>query len=397
MRNKICFLLLVLLITTGCSNYRELNKLAIVIGAGIDYDKNKQEYIVTYQAINPRGVPTSAISSPGNELAVINYQGSGKTIVEASRNSSKKISRQSLYYHTSLIVIGEAAAKKGLNFILDVYERDPKVRTSLPVLIARNTSAKDILDIIPSGFTRITSKEFLDKLENTSTLLGENSMNSKVYQVIAALTSLGNEPAISGISIAGNKKQGWTKNNLETTKRTYTVINGIGIFRNGRLVKWLDGTKEKSVSIINNTMKQTSINVPCKKGTELSVVISRAKRDVKVHIKEKKAFIDLSIHANGYIGEAVCDEDLRKITTLTNIEKRVEQKIKKDIQNGIREVQKVKTDIFGFGDVLHRSHPKEWRKVKDHWNELFSKASVHIKVKVNIDSTGMRTKSYPHQ
>lgn len=397
MRTKIYGLILVLFIMTGCSNYRELNNLAIIVGAGIDYDKEKQEYIVTYQAINPQGVPTTAISAPGGNMAVINYQGRGKTIVEASRNTSKKISRQNLYYHTSLIVIGEAAAKKGLNFILDVYERDPKVRTSLPVLISRNTSAKNILDIVPSGFTRITSKEFLDKLENTSTLLGENGNNSKVYQVIAALTSLGNEPAISGISIAGNIKQGWNKSNLETTKRTYTVINGIGVFRKGKLVHWLDGTKAKSVQMINNTLKQTNVNVTCKKGTDLSVVINRAKKDVKVNVKEEKVFIDVHIHANAYIGEAVCDEDLKKVTILKNIEKKVEHKIKKDLQKGIREVQKLKTDIFGFGDILHRSHLKEWRMVKDHWNESFSKAYVRIKVQVNIDSTGMRTKSYPHQ
>ncbi|MBU4642343.1 Ger(x)C family spore germination protein [Bacillus toyonensis] len=397
MRTKIYGLILVLFIMTGCSNYRELNNLAIIVGAGIDYDKEKQEYIVTYQAINPQGVPTTAISAPGGDMAVINYQGRGKTIVEASRNTSKKISRQNLYYHTSLIIIGEAAAKKGLNFILDVYERDPKVRTSLPVLISRNTSAKNILDIVPSGFTRITSKEFLDKLENTSTLLGENGNNSKVYQVIAALTSLGNEPAISGISIAGNIKQGWNKSNLETTKRTYTVINGIGVFRKGKLVHWLDGTKAKSVQMINNTLKQTNVNVTCKKGTDLSVVINRAKKDVKVNVKEEKVFIDVHIHANAYIGEAVCDEDLKKVTILKNIEKKVEHKIKKDLQKGIREVQKLKTDIFGFGDILHRSHLKEWRMVKDHWNESFSKAYVRIKVQVNIDSTGMRTKSYPHQ
>jgi spore germination protein KC len=39
------------------------------------------------------------------------------------------------------------------------------------------------------------------------------------------------------------------------------------------------------------------------------------------------------------------------------------------------------TDIFGFGEVIHRENPKYWKKHKESWEEEF----VDIPVKVNVD------------
>ena len=42
--------------------------------------------------------------------------------------------------------------------------------------------------------------------------------------------------------------------------------------------------------------------------------------------------------------------------------------MKETINQTIETVQKqYKSDIFGFGEAIHRSNPKEWKKIKKQW------------------------------
>ena len=54
MRTKLVLPFIGLLaILSGCSNYKEINELAIVLGVGIDYIPDKNMYEVTYQVVKP--------------------------------------------------------------------------------------------------------------------------------------------------------------------------------------------------------------------------------------------------------------------------------------------------------------------------------------------------------
>jgi spore germination protein KC len=51
------------------------------------------------------------------------------------------------------------------------------------------------------------------------------------------------------------------------------------------------------------------------------------------------------------------------------------------------------SDIFGFGDLLYKEHPKEWNKVKENWNENFKDAHINVNVSSQINQTGILSKS----
>jgi spore germination protein KC len=59
---KLVTLLFILILITGCSNYRELNQLGLVIAMGIDVSQDIDNgYRVTFQVINPSQLsPTGA-------------------------------------------------------------------------------------------------------------------------------------------------------------------------------------------------------------------------------------------------------------------------------------------------------------------------------------------------
>ncbi|MCW1941529.1 Ger(x)C family spore germination C-terminal domain-containing protein [Bacillus anthracis] len=48
-------------------------------------------------------------------------------------------------------------------------------------------------------------------------------------------------------------------------------------------------------------------------------------------------------------------------------------------------------DAFVFADAFHRKYPKEWNKVKDHWDKFFPKVDVKLDVKTRVRQPGLST------
>ena len=52
----------------------------------------------------------------------------------------------------------------------------------------------------------------------------------------------------------------------------------------------------------------------------------------------------------------------------------------------------LKTDIFGFGEAIHRKYPKVWEKIKSDWNDKFLDLPVSITVEAETIQLGEITK-----
>ncbi|MGM0834829.1 MAG: Ger(x)C family spore germination protein [Bacillota bacterium] len=383
------------ILLSGCSNYLESNQAAIVVGVGIDYDSESDLFEATLQIVNPSGMGGATEGEGG--LSFTHVMGTGKTLGEAARNTSKSFSRRNLYSHLSVIIISEELAReKGINFMLDIFERDAKTRTNIPIIVARGQTASDVLKILP-GIDKIPSAFFVKTIKNTAIQLGEN-MEVNINDTIAALSSKGKEPVMNGMNIVGEVEKGSMKSNLEMAEGTFVSLNGMAVFRDGYLVDWLDGNKSKSVQILNNKMNNTNFILSCpeKEGT-LSVVTKRMKSNATVkYDKEKgKVNIKVDIVGVGYLNELLCNIDLGKPDVLNQVIKNLNKKIKKDVSEGIIFAQNAQSDIYGFGEILHRSDPKQWKKLENNWNEAFASADIEITVKTYLYGTGMRSKAYP--
>jgi spore germination protein KC len=389
----VSILFLICGLVTGCSSYQELNQLGIVIAMGLDYIPEKDLYKVTFQVINPS---ENSSQNPGTGgTPVIGYSDTGKTLSEAARNSTKKFSRQNVYSQVALVLVGEdLATKKGLNFIFDTFERDARVRVNIPVLIARGTKVEDVLDIMPA-LDKIPAESIISKLKNTSTVLGEHK-NVRLYEVVSQLGSKGKEPSISGISVKGNIELGSSKGNTEQSKNAYTYLNGVGMLRNGKLVGWLDGKKSKAIQVIDNSIKETNLTIKCADDRYNSIELTRLKSSSKVDVKSGKASINIKLYGYGYLDELLCNKKIGREKVMEKFQKEAAQELKKEVLSGIKAAQKAKSDIFGFGEMYHMSHPEKWNSAKKNWNQLFANASVKINVVFRLRHTGMNVETYPY-
>ncbi|MGG0184725.1 Ger(x)C family spore germination protein [Bacillus rhizoplanae] len=385
--------LCIILILTGCNGYKEINRLSFIIGMGVDkIGKTSPIYRVTFQIVNPRQVSSSSGSSGSSQgVGIINYVGYGKTLSEAARNTSKKIMKESYYSHISLLIVGEDVAKDDIRKVIDVFERDAKIRVRTPILISRHTTAESILNALTPANV-IPSVALNQKIKNTEGLLGENTLTS-INEVIQNITSPGEDIAISGIKLPANAKNIEKMSHLDKTKPAEPIVDGMALFRGGKLVHWVSGKKTRTLSMAVNKLKGTNITVPCGKNQYVSVAINEAR--MKKSVKMRNATPDVTIHvtAKGNIDEVMCDQDFKSVTTIKKIEKKVENTLQKEIQEMFSVSKHYKSDVFAIGRTLHKSNPKQWKQYKQNWGSVLSKAHARVHINVSIKQTGTSSNS----
>jgi spore germination protein KC len=384
-------ILITMLLLSGCSNYKELNGLSIVVAMGLDYIPEEKQFEMIVQIINPSAIATQ---TGAQGIPVIALSEKGRTISEAARRVTKRVSRPNIYSHVALFIIGEKlASEESFNFVFDVFERDSKIRVNIPVIIARGDSAFKVMNNLPA-LDKLPAKSITGKIQNTSALLGENH-ETQLREVIAALSSKGREPVVNGTSLTQYSESSETLQNFEKVNSTYNTIHGLGVFKDGKLVGWLDGPPARSVQFVDNLIKETNIQIQCNKERYDSLELTRVKTKTEVKMKKDIPMIHIKLKSIGHIDEVLCNDDFNKAKTLTKYEKLAEKNVKQMIMDGVADAQKMGSDVFGFGDKLHISDPKAFKKYEKNWNDTFKKAKVKVSVDVQIDNIGMRKEAYP--
>ncbi|MCM3693323.1 Ger(x)C family spore germination protein [Neobacillus niacini] len=397
---KFLFFLVILgniLLLSGCWSKKELTDLAIVAALGID--KNEEgRYVGTMQIINPGNVAGGLQGGGGSQGPPVSViTGTGDSIVELSRRASRKLSRRLYYAHTNLVVIGEDLAKEeSISTILDPLERDAQFRSTAIIVIAQGSKASDIVKVL-TAIDKIPSNKIIKTLKFTEKTWGEN-ITVNMQDAVKMLVSPGKELAVSGFRLSGDVDKGKKMENTQETEPSSSLYAGsLAIFKNGKLTGWIDGETARGSVILLDKLNASAFGVKWEGKDEAIIYeLIRQKTNVMVKMEKGKPRVSIEVQAEGNIGEASVSTDLNNPDVLLKIEKEIEKKIKKEITMALKQAKKNKSDIFGFGDALHRSNPEAWKKMKSEWNDVyFPEAKADIVVDAFIRRTGLR--NIPHQ
>ncbi|MDQ0194481.1 Ger(x)C family spore germination protein [Paenibacillus wynnii] len=390
LRSVIYFVMLSLL--TSCWNSRELGELGIVSGFGIDKGPNKDEYRVTFQVVNPSATATSTGASKNHPPVTI-YSSTDTTVFGALRKTSKKAARQLFFAHTQLVVIGESLARSGINDIFDVFERSHELRLNSLVLVSRDADAASILKVI-LPIESLPAMGIVKKNKNTAGVWGENR-DVNIFELINGITGE-SDFVISGVRINGDEQEGMKLSNLDQTEvKALVVMSGLGVFKDGKLVDWMDGPKARGTVWVQDKIKETSINIDYKnKKKSVSVDINLSKTKVKVKIREGIPVFDIHIKEKGIVNETKSFVDLSKGDEILKLEVSLAEQTKKEVTQAVETAQRMQTDIFNFANELKRTNPKAWKSVEKDWPALFAKGKLNVHIDAYIRSTGMRLKPY---
>lgn len=386
---KLIILIILTIFLSGCWSSKEVTDLSIAMGLGID--KDEEGYSVTVQLINPSDISTQI---PSTRTGVTIYKSTGKTIFETLRKLTKKSPRKIYLSHLQTIVFGEDFAKEGISNALDFFSRDHELRTDFYMLVAKDSKAEDVLKVL-TPLEKIPALNMYKSLEMSEKAWAE-TYHVELDDLISTLLSDGKNPVLTGINLTGDLSRGTSKENVERIQSLATTsIDNIAVFKEDKLVGWLSSDESKGYNYIDDNINSTIINVPCSKEEVISVEIIRSKTKVKGSVEEGKPQIDIEVKSEANIGSVECDIKLLETENVYDLEKKVEQKIKEQMEKVLKVAQKkYKSDIFGFGEAIHREDPKAWKELKKDWNEKFSNMSVNIDVDLKLRRLGTVNESF---
>lgn len=174
-----------------------------------------------------------------------------------------------------------------------------------------------------------------------------------------------------------------------------SLMSGLGVFKEGKLIGWLNGPQSRGTQWVLDKINETSINIDSPDMEEdIAVNIFYSKTRVKVELQEGKPVFHVHISEEGIINETGGFVDLSKEDELQELQKEMAEKTAAEVRQAVKAAQDMKTDIFNFGNELKRIHPQSWETVKEDWSAAFAEGELDLKVDAYIRSTGMRLKPY---
>ncbi|MDF2660010.1 MAG: gerBC 3 [Paenibacillus sp.] len=382
--------LLAIALLSGCWNRRELNDLSIALGVGID--KQGETYRISIQIVNPQEI--AARKGGGDNSPVTIYEETGKTMFEIFRRMTTHTPRKIYMSHLRMLIISEEVAKEGIQNILDVFARDHEMRTDFYVIVARDTEAKQVLSIL-QPLEKVPAN-FLYKTLQTSESVWAPTVGVFLDELMTDLMATGKEATLTGVRVMGDAEGGITVDNLKTTRtNAFLKYSTIGVFRKDKLVGWLNEEESKGYNYIVNRVKSTVGVLPCPGGGQMDVEVIRTKTKLSGKVVDGQPEITLDIRIDQNVAEVACNIDISDLDTINRMDREGEKKIKSIVEKTVQRAQKkYKSDIFGFGEAIRRSDPKEWERLQEDWEKIFPKVPVQYNIQVTTLRTGTQSNSF---
>ncbi|MCM3703609.1 Ger(x)C family spore germination protein [Paenibacillus macerans] len=382
-------LLSIALLITGCWNRKELNELAIAAAAGVD--KVGDRYRLTVQVVDP-GQVTAQKGANGGAPATL-YTIEGDTVFEAARRLTQISPRKIYFSHLRIFLIGESLARQGIGEMLDFLFRDPGFRPDFYLAVAKEASALETLKIM-TPLEPVPANKLFSSLE-TSEQNWSPSLAITLDELIGNLASSGQSPVLTALEITGDPKIGESKENISSIYTpTQLKFSGLAAFNKDKLIGWLNEQESRGYHDIHGGVKSTVMFVRCPDNGKVVIEFLRSKSKVKGKVIDGKPQIDIQLTAEGNVGASGCKKlNIIDPDTIGDLEKKTEEKLIEFMEAAIEKAQKeFKTDIFGFGEAIHRNNPKYWKSLEPVWNEkYFPELPVNIKADFMIRRIGMTT------
>lgn len=378
-------------VLTGCWSSKEIENLGIAVGIALDsgqksklekgFTEKKADYskenlmTITYQVINTEMAGGGPSNGTPQAKQYNNISETGDSVLQITREISLR-EKPIFGQHFKVIILGDKISKtRSIYEILDTYIRDNEFRPSLLVFITSG-NASDVLEL--NEVTEIPTFKITELAKNSyrvSRILPKltlkdlvSKMESKSSFAIQNIVSVDGELKFSGAGIIKGKTRKLTGYLSEEETEGLNWITGD---IKGGVVKHIDKKNKKEKVVTLDISKVRSKIVPKIKGNIIS--------------------FELTIDGEGGIGEQRNQQqNLDKNKSLKRVEKIFEKQTEKIVRNTIDTLQKdYQADAAGFGKELSFKYPKQWKKLKDNWDQTFSEIPIHTTVNITIKHFGL--------
>ncbi|MFA7466806.1 MAG: Ger(x)C family spore germination protein [Desulfotomaculaceae bacterium] len=388
MRKKIAVLLLLVFLTgllEGCWSRREITEVAIILGTGVDWTADDRIRL-TVQIAKPGAFGAGGeAGAGGKEPPAWVVWAEGKTIEEAERYLAMKVPRDIYWGHSVILVLGEEMAKKGTGMVTNFFHRSRGPRETMWFMVTRG-EARDLLETHSMLVkTSAQAAGFLTRMETSY------AVQSREFAEM--LASKGVQPVVTGVEVKETgKAHGPGQENPPVEKEV--KLSGVAVFKEDKLIKWLDEHETRGLLWLKGEVKKGAVTVPSpgEPEKEVSIKIRRSSTKIVPEYDGENLWFNVMINVEGDMVEQQSREDLAKPEKIKALESAMAGEIKARAAEALEKAQReYGVDIFGFGDAFHRKYKKEWRELKNRWDEEFSRADVNIAVEAHVREIGLLT------
>ncbi len=371
----ICILLIVTL--TGCWSRHELDTLAVVLGIGIDKLMESGKVQITAQVVKPGEIKTPSGEAGSGTEAFWNIIGTGDTIFSTLRNMTNKSSRKLFFPHNQLLIFGKSTAEEGIQKYIDFFIRDSEPRMNVWVLISQGT-AKEILDV-KSELEKVPANNISNLIEGHAAATSQIRA-VKLKDLVIGLMSRTTASTIPFIKIVkdGDKK--------------VAMISGTAVFKGDKLVGSMDKIEGRGLLWVLGNVKTGIIDVEDSNNDKVSLEIMRASSKIMPELNNNKISIKVNINEEGNIAEQTGPKNLAELREVALLEEKKAEVIRREVMAAVRKAQELDSDVFGFGDAIHKKYPEQWKKLEDDWDEVFKDIQVEVYVEAKLRLMGRISK-----
>ena len=360
---------------SGCWNYKEVEKLAIVSGVAIDKSKDGT-VIVTTEIVNMEQDQKQSMLKPAYLQAV------GKTFFDAVRTIISLQGKKLYWSHAKVVIISEDIAKEGISSAIDFINRDAELRSDMWIMLSRERTAREIFNgTAEPEMENIFSFQIDDAMRAQKFISRYPAV--ELYELIDKLESKEKATVIPTIRL------------IEVNNMTTHYISGAAILRRDKLIGYLDALEAKSLLWLENELKGGLFIVSNigKNHTNVALELLRSKTKIKPEVIDEKLSIRVDLTIDADIGEIMGSEDVISEKGRAALKKAAEKQIKESLNKLIEKAQKeYKTDFLGFGEKVHRYMPEAWKSIEKQWNEVFADMETSVTVDVRIKGSATTRK-----
>ncbi len=376
---KKCLLIILSLVLVlslcGCWDNVEIDDAATVLAIGVDLAENdKMDF--TIQIVVPRFLQQKGFE----KNAVATYTANGRTLQEALVEIQSSTSREIHGGHIQLIVLGCSFAKKGIFNIVDFAERSHIFRVQATVIVAKNVSARDILET-KSALEIFPAVHIMNAIKNKS-YIGMTKLSS-FLDLINDLNTEGKHLVLPTIEKTTDNKPKYVKD---------LRIGGLAVFDKEKLVFYItDPNAVQGYLWVVDHIKNALLFIPSPDNPSdfFSLDTQRNKTKLDVNIIDSKFVFSVEISEEGNISEQQSTKNFTTPKMMAYLENAKINAIENKIKDIFLLSQKVcRLDFLGFGNIVSQKYPSEWKEIKSEWDEIFSNSTVKIKVYAKIRRSG---------
>lgn len=361
---KISFLLLLVLVLSGCWDYEDINKRSITLSLGID---KKDGDIIFNGEIAQLVSSSNKIGSTASITDVYQFNSMGKDFEEARYNFDYKIPTMDFSGSVISVVISKEYAQEiGLESYINRFSFISGFRPSALVVISEQHTEElfkeKVLNDISTGHSIQNIVRYLER--------GGTSIYTTIQNVRQNISF---------------KEIGFLLPYIKKEKDTIEYL-GLAVIKDSKFIGVIKaGDSTGTIYLINNKASHDeTIPNPQNKDNLLSIKTKIKKKKITTSVVDNKINIDVNLDLNSmilyeYTRQSISEETVKELEAI------IANKVKEEVISSIERSQKeFKSDIFGFARYFKGDNPQIYKTIN--WIEEYPNVSFNVHVKTKITS-----------